>query len=65
MSRPDTITRILCPTFAGSGYDPKPFRSPLAGIMNSLFLLIFMLVAAKLASYIPLAALAAVLVVVS
>jgi SulP family sulfate permease len=33
--------------------------------MNSLFLLIFMLVAAKLASYIPLAALAAVLVVVS
>jgi SulP family sulfate permease len=40
-------------------------RSPLAGIMHSLLLLVFMLVAAKLASYIPLAALAAVLVVVS
>jgi len=33
--------------------------------LHSLFLLAFMLVAAKLASYIPLAALAAVLVVVS
>jgi SulP family sulfate permease len=40
-------------------------RSPLAGIMHSLFLLLFMLVAAPLAGYVPLAALAAVLVVVS
>ena len=40
-------------------------RSPVAGILHSLFLLRFMLLAAPLASYIPLAALAAVLVVVS
>jgi sulfate permease, SulP family len=40
-------------------------RSPLSGIMHAGFLLIFMLVAAPLASYIPLAALAGVLVVVS
>ena len=40
-------------------------RSPLAGMLHSVFLLLFMLVAAPLASYIPLAALAAVLVVVS
>ena len=40
-------------------------RGPLAGMLHSLFLLLFMLIAAPLASYIPLAALAAVLVVVS
>lgn len=40
-------------------------RSPLAGIMHAAFLLIFMLVAAPLASFIPLAALAGVLVVVA
>jgi SulP family sulfate permease len=40
-------------------------RSPLAGILHSVFLLLFMLIAAPLASYIPLAALASVLVVVA
>ena len=38
---------------------------PLSGMLHSLFLLLFMLIAAPLASYIPLAALAAVLVVVA
>jgi SulP family sulfate permease len=40
-------------------------HGPVAGMLHSLFLLGFMLVAAPLASYIPLAALAGVLVVVS
>lgn len=40
-------------------------RSPLSGIMHALFLLLFMLVGAPLASFIPLSALAGVLVVVS
>ncbi|MEA2930386.1 MAG: sulfate permease, SulP family [Hyphomicrobiales bacterium] len=40
-------------------------RSPLAGMMHAAFLLTFMLVAAPLASFIPLAALAGVLVVVA
>jgi SulP family sulfate permease len=40
-------------------------RSPLAGMFHSAFILVFMLVAAPLASYIPLAALAGVLVVVA
>ncbi len=40
-------------------------RSPFSGIMHALFLLVFMLIAAPLARYIPLAALAGVLVVVS
>ncbi len=40
-------------------------KSPLSGIMHAGFLLIFMLVAAPLASFIPLAALAGVLVVVA
>jgi SulP family sulfate permease len=40
-------------------------RSPFSGILHSAFLLIFMLVAAPLANFIPLAALAGVLVVVS
>ncbi|WP_375412423.1 SulP family inorganic anion transporter [uncultured Bradyrhizobium sp.] len=39
--------------------------SPLAGIMHAAFLLVFILLAAPLAGYIPLAALAGVLVVVS
>jgi SulP family sulfate permease len=39
-------------------------RSPLSGMMHAAFLLAFMVVAAPLASYIPLAALAGVLVVV-
>ncbi|OGT60195.1 MAG: sodium-independent anion transporter [Gammaproteobacteria bacterium RIFCSPHIGHO2_12_FULL_63_22] len=40
-------------------------RSPVAGIAHALFLLLFMLVAAPLMAYVPLAALAAVLVVVA
>ncbi|MBN9314300.1 MAG: SulP family inorganic anion transporter [Devosia sp.] len=40
-------------------------RSPLAGMFHSVFIVLFMLVAAPLASYIPLAALAGVLVVVA
>ena len=39
-------------------------RSPMAGMLHSAFLLIFILVAAPLASFVPLAALAGVLVVV-
>jgi SulP family sulfate permease len=39
-------------------------RTPLAGILHAAILLIFMMVAAPLASYVPLCALAAVLVVV-
>ncbi|HEY2660299.1 MAG TPA: SulP family inorganic anion transporter [Caulobacteraceae bacterium] len=40
-------------------------RSPLAGMLHSVFLLLFILVAAPLASFTPLAALAGVLVVVA
>ena len=40
-------------------------RSPLAGIFHSVFIVLFMLVAAPLASYIPLSALAGVLVIVA
>ena len=40
-------------------------HGPVAGMMHSLFLVVFMLVAAPLASYIPLAALAGVLAVVA
>lgn len=40
-------------------------RGPVAGMLHSAFLLLFMLVAAPLASYIPLAALAGVLTVVA
>jgi sulfate permease, SulP family len=39
--------------------------SPIAGILHALFLLLFMMVAAPLASYIPLAALAGVLIAVA
>jgi SulP family sulfate permease len=40
-------------------------RGPVAGMLHALFLLLFMLIAAPLASFIPLAALAAVLAVVA
>lgn len=40
-------------------------RGPVAGMLHSVFLLLFILIAAPLASYIPLAALAGVLVVVA
>lgn len=40
-------------------------RTPVAGMLHALFLLVFMLAAAPLASYIPLAALAGVLVTVA
>ena len=40
-------------------------RGPVAGMLHSVFLLLFMLVAAPLASYIPLAALAGVLAMVA
>jgi sulfate permease, SulP family len=40
-------------------------RSPISAMLHSLFLLLFMLIAAPLASYIPLAALASVLAVVA
>lgn len=40
-------------------------RTPIAGIMHAVFLLIFMLSLAPLASYVPLASLAAVLIVVA
>jgi SulP family sulfate permease len=40
-------------------------RSPVAGMLHAAFLLVFMLVAAPLAKYVPLAALAGVLVVVA
>jgi SulP family sulfate permease len=40
-------------------------RGPVSGLLHAVFLLLFMLVAAPLASYIPLSALAAVLAVVA
>jgi SulP family sulfate permease len=53
-----TIARTATNVRAGA-------RGPVAGMLHSLFLLGFMLVAAPLASYIPLAALAGVLAVVA
>jgi sulfate permease, SulP family len=53
-----TIARTATNVRAGA-------RSPISGMLHSVFLLLFMLIAAPLASYIPLAALAAVLVVVA
>jgi SulP family sulfate permease len=53
-----TIARTATNVRAGA-------RGPVAGMLHSLFLLLFILVAAPLASYIPLAALAAVLAVVA
>ncbi len=52
-----TIARTATNVRAGA-------RSPLSGMMHAGFLLLFMLVAAPLARYVPLAALAGVLVVV-
>jgi SulP family sulfate permease len=53
-----TIARTATNVRAGA-------RGPIAGMLHSVFLLLFMLIAAPLASYIPLAALASVLVVVA
>lgn len=53
-----TIARTATNVRAGS-------RGPVSGILHALFVLVFMLVAAPLAGYIPLAALAGVLAVVS
>ena len=53
-----TIARTATNVRAGA-------RGPISGMLHALFLLLFMLVAAPLASYIPLAALAGVLVVVA
>ena len=52
-----TIARTATNVRAGA-------RSPLSGIMHSVFLLLFMLVAAPLAAYVPLTALAGLLLVV-
>jgi SulP family sulfate permease len=52
-----TIARTATNVRAGA-------RGPVSGILHSLFVLLFMLVAAPLASYIPLAALAGILAVV-
>jgi SulP family sulfate permease len=52
-----TIARTATNVRAGA-------RSPLAGILHSAFLLLFMLLGAKLASFIPLSALSGVLVAV-
>ena len=53
-----TIARTATNVRAGA-------RGPIAGMMHSVFLLLFMLLAAPLAAYIPLAALAGVLALVS
>jgi SulP family sulfate permease len=53
-----TIARTATNVRAGA-------RGPISGMLHSVFLLLFMLIAAPLASYIPLAALASVLVVVA
>lgn len=53
-----TIARTATNVRAGA-------RGPVSGLLHALFVLLFMLVAAPLASYIPLSALAAVLVVVA
>jgi SulP family sulfate permease len=53
-----TIARTAANIRAGA-------RSPVAGMLHSAFLLLFMVVAAPLAGFVPLAALAGVLVVVA
>jgi sulfate permease, SulP family len=53
-----TIARTATNVRAGA-------RGPIAGMLHSLFLLVFMIIAAPLASFIPLAALAGVLAVVA
>jgi SulP family sulfate permease len=52
-----TIARTATNVRAGA-------RTPVSGLLHSVFLLVFMLVAGSLASYVPLAALAGVLIVV-
>jgi SulP family sulfate permease len=52
-----TIARTATNVRAGA-------NSPLSGIMHALFLLLFLVVAAPLASFVPLAALSGLLVVV-
>ncbi len=52
-----TIARTATNVRAGA-------RTPVAGLLHSAFLLVFMLVAGSLASYVPLSALAGVLIVV-
>ena len=53
-----TIARTATNVRAGA-------RGPVAGMMHSVFLLLFMMLAAPLASYVPLAALAGVLAIVA
>jgi sulfate permease, SulP family len=53
-----TIARTATNVRAGA-------RGPVSGMLHSVFLLLFMLIAAPLASYVPLAALASVLVIVA
>jgi sulfate permease, SulP family len=53
-----TIARTATNVRAGA-------RGPVSGMLHSIFLLLFMLIAAPLASYIPLAALASVLAVIA
>ena len=53
-----TIARTAANVRAGA-------RGPVAGMLHALFLLVFMLIAAPLARFIPLSALAAILVVVA
>jgi SulP family sulfate permease len=53
-----TIARTATNVRAGA-------RSPIAGMLHAVFLLAFMLLAAPLASYVPVSALAGVLVVVA
>jgi SulP family sulfate permease len=53
-----TIARTATNVRAGA-------RGPISGMLHSVFLLLFMLIAAPLAAYVPLAALASVLVVVA
>src|SRR5712672_1935 len=53
-----TIARTATNVRAGA-------RGPISGMLHSVFLLLFMMIAAPLASYIPLAALASVLVVIA
>ncbi len=58
MSVTGTIARTATNIRAGA-------RTPVAGILHAVFLLAFMIVAGPLASYLPLAALAGILVVVA
>jgi SulP family sulfate permease len=53
-----TIARTATNVRAGA-------RSPVAGMLHAVFLLVFIIVAAPLASYVPVAALAGVLVLVA